>query len=305
MSAPIVIRQELAAGREVALEATVAPIGMDATRSSGRVIALRDVTERSRFEQEMARAQRLESLGVLAGGIAHDFNNLLTVILGHTSMLEASDLSAADRETVARVRLSSEKAQTLTQQLLTFARGGEPRRESTELGPMIDDTIALAMSGANTRCRCLLDDGIWPAMIDTDQVSQALSNLLTNGCQAMSDGGEITIVGRNLETAPDWLQRGKYVELIVSDQGEGLPLEDRERIFEPFFTTKTDGNGLGLAVAYSVARRHGGGLTAEPSPSGGATFTLVLPATSGCQSREIQPTDVERSAGDRRQRVFR
>jgi CheY-like chemotaxis protein len=136
-------------------------------------------------------------------------------------------------------------------------------------------------------------------MIDADQVGQALGNLLINACQAMPNGGEIIIVGRNLPVAPDWLKPGDYVEISVSDRGVGLPLDGRERIFEPFFTTKTDGSGLGLAVAYSVARRHGGGLTAEPSPDGGATFTLVLPAANGGQAQATRRDDVARSLGRR------
>jgi PAS domain S-box-containing protein len=290
-AAPVVVRHQSRGNGEMALEATVAPLGMPVRKSSGKVIALRDITDRCRFEEEMARAQRLESLGVLAGGIAHDFNNLLAVVLGNTSLLEMADLSAANLDAVSRIRLSSEKARSLTQQLLTFARGGEPRLEPTPLGPLIDDMIALVMSGANATCRCDLQDDLRPAMIDADQVGQVLGNLLINSCQAMPDGGEITITGRNLPVAPDWLEAGDYVELGVSDEGPGLPEEGRERIFEPFYTTKPDGNGLGLAVAYSVARRHGGGLTAGASPSGGATFTLVLPAASADEVRRQQPAD--------------
>jgi CheY-like chemotaxis protein len=155
------------------------------------------------------------------------------------------------------------------------------------------------MSGVNAQLRSELEDGLWPVMIDADQVGQALGNLLINACQAMPNGGEIIIVGRNLPVAPDWLKPGDYVEISVSDRGVGLPLDGRERIFEPFFTTKTDGSGLGLAVAYSVARRHGGGLTAEPSPDGGATFTLVLPAANGGQAQATRRDDVARSLGRR------
>jgi PAS domain S-box-containing protein len=281
-AAPVVVAYVASGGGQSALEATIAPLGGAGENGRGRVIALRDITDRRRLEEELARGQRLESLGVLAGGIAHDFNNLLTVILGHASLLEnAEGLPAEERGTVARIRLSSEKARALTQQLLTFARGGEPRRERTLLGPLLEDTQALALSGSAVDCRRDLDQDLWPALVDPDQVGQVLSNLLINARQAMPDGGTVTVSARNLTAAPEPLPEGSYLEIVVADEGPGLAPAVREHLFEPFFTTKADGNGLGLAVAYSVVRRHGGLLTADEAPGGGAAFTMVLPAQPG------------------------
>jgi len=278
--APVILRIGDGEAAVRTVEATVAPLEGNGGGRAGRVIALRDVTDRLRFEEEVARAQRLDSLGVLAGGIAHDFNNLLAVILGHTSILEKMSLPGAGKQSVTRIRMSSERASKLTQQLLTFARGGEPRCEPTPLGPLIDDTVSLVLSGTVVTRRVDLAEGLPHAMIDADQVGQALSNLLINACQAMPDGGEIRISGRAMESAPSWLEPGRYIELVVSDQGPGLQEDVRDRLFEPFFSTKADGNGLGLAVAYSVARRHGGALLADAAEDGGAAFTLIVPAAT-------------------------
>jgi signal transduction histidine kinase/DNA-binding NarL/FixJ family response regulator/HAMP domain-containing protein len=237
---------------------------------------------RRKAEEELLRAQKLESVGLLAGGIAHDFNNLLTGILANASLAQASLHDGASvRARLQEVEKASLRAQALTQQLLTFSRGGAPVRKTIRLGELVREAASFALSGASVRCEFALPDDLWPAPVDAGQIGQVVANLVINAAQAMEAGGTVTVSGENVEAgavggppgAP-----GRHVCISVRDEGCGIPPDDLERIFDPYFTTKPGGTGLGLATAYSVVRRHGGHLAVSSRPGAGSTFRVYLPA---------------------------
>ena len=263
--------------------------------ADGAVLALRDVTERRRAEAEHVRAQKLESLGVLAGGIAHDFNNLLTAILGHASLIE-QDAHPGEpaAQSAAAIRRASERAQGLTVQLLTFARGGAPQKELTDLAALLRETAELALSGTSVTARFALAADLHPVEVDRAQIAQVISNLLINARQAMPDGGTVEIEAANATLEPRADASGEPtpgVQVIVRDHGPGIPADRADRIFEPYFTTKDAGTGLGLAVSYSVVARHGGWLGLRDAGAPGATFAIELPARPGAVPGRAADTD--------------
>jgi PAS domain S-box-containing protein len=243
-----------------------------------------DVTLKQRMEKELQKIQKLESLGILAGGIAHDFNNLLTAILGNVSMAKLFALTdqakVLDRLTDAEK--ASLRARDLTQQLLTFAKGGAPVKCAADLGEIIRDSTSFMLSGSNVRREILLPADLWPVEIDAGQISQVIQNVVKNSDQAMPEGGTITILAVNvLVEAGNGLplQPGNYVHLSIADQGVGIPKKYLSRIFDPYFSTKQEGSGLGLAACHSIIKNHDGLIFAESEFGAGATFHIYLPAS--------------------------
>jgi signal transduction histidine kinase/CheY-like chemotaxis protein len=245
----------------------------------------REIAERRRAEDELIKAQKLESLGVFAGGIAHDFNNILTGILGNLSFarmqLSPSDSIARRLEECEK---ASVRASELTQQLLTFARGGEPVKKLIALAPLIREATSFVLRGSNVRSVIDLAEDLWCVEADGGQLSQALHNLLINAMQAMADGGVVTIRGGNEkleEDNPHRLPPGAYVKISVEDHGCGIHQENFVRIFDPYFTTKPQGSGLGLASVYSIVKRHGGTVEVSSAIGVGSSFDIHLPASPG------------------------
>ena len=246
---------------------------------TGMVLAIRDVTERRQIENELAKTQKLEAVGLLAGGIAHDFNNLLTVLLGNLSLLGRDlDGHSPQARNLANAEAAVLRARDLTQQLLTFSRGGTPIREAASIAEVISESASFVLSGSNVSCEIDLPPDLWVVEIDAGQIHQVINNLLINAAQAMPDGGHIHITGQNLGQAPQSLAAGRYVAIHVTDQGVGIRHEHLERIFDPYFSTKEEGRGLGLASAYSIAKQHDGLLMVASEPGRGTTFSLYLPA---------------------------
>jgi PAS domain S-box-containing protein len=241
-----------------------------------------DLTEKKKMWDELQRTQRLDSLGILAGGIAHDFNNLLGGIFGYIDLARTL-CSHKDEKAAAyldKAMATFLRAKDLTQQLLTFAKGGKPIRQAHLIAPLVQDAADLATSGSSVRCRCLADNPDLIAEVDAGQITQAISNLVINARQAMPEGGTITVrIGlRSLAAAQiPPLPEGKYITIMVSDTGIGIPQEYLERIFDPFFTTKQQGSGLGLATTYSIIRKHAGHITLDSIVGKGSCFTIYLP----------------------------
>ncbi len=270
-------------GDERLIADSAAPLVADDGSVEGVVIVFRDVTTEHQLEREANKAQRLESIGVLAGGIAHDFNNMLAMISANTSLLRARllpeprvDQALDDTEQACR------RATGLTQQLLTFARGGAPMRAVVSLAELVRETVGFATHGTAVRVSIDIDADLWPADVDEGQISQAIGNLLLNACEAMPDGGTVHVEACNREVSsgePLPVTPGRYVELHVRDTGPGIDPSIIDRVFDPYFTTKASGSGLGLASAYSVARRHDGHLRATSTVGEGSTFSLLLPAS--------------------------
>ncbi|MFC1837801.1 CHASE domain-containing protein, partial [Thermodesulfobacteriota bacterium] len=252
-----------------------------------------DITRRKDLEEEIQRSRKIESLGVLAGGIAHDFNNILMAILGNINLAKMSaELDDRTLGLLQQAEKASLRATELTQQLLTFSKGGEPIKELAEIPDVIKDSADFVVRGSKVRCDYHFAPDLWPAKIDRGQISQVIQNIALNALHAMPEGGIIEIHCTNvpwdknhpffheLESAS--LQPGNYIRIIIKDSGIGIPQEMLGRIFDPYFTTKSEGSGLGLAVCHSIIKNHTGNITVE-SDAGGTAFALYLPASSSEQ----------------------
>jgi PAS domain S-box-containing protein len=255
----------------------------------GRLAGLRgiliDITDRKRLETEVLRSQKLESIGVLAGGLAHDFNNVLTAILGNLSFAKMS-LNTDDPlyQPLVEAEKASLHARDLTQQLLTFARGGRPIKRVTAVEPLIRDATSFALRGRNVRAEFRFSPDLGTVEADAGQIGQVFNNIILNACQAMPEGGTIVISAENhrLAAGPAVpVPAGDYVRVQIEDHGTGIPAEHITKIFDPYFTTKRQGSGLGLAIAYSVLKGHGGYIDVASTPGKGTTFILYLPSAAG------------------------
>ena len=248
-------------------------------------VVSRDITARKKAEKELLKAQKLESLGLLAGGIAHDFNNILTGILGNISLAK---LHAKDDTTLIKRLADAEKAtmraKDLTYQLLTFAKGGAPIKETASIEDIVRDTCGFALRGSNVGYDFRPAQDLWPVEIDRGQISQVVGNLVVNAKQAMPEGGTIEITSANVvlnEGRVATLPAGKYVLISVQDHGIGIPQRHLARIFDPYFTTKQGGSGLGLATSYSIIEKHDGHIEVKSEPGSGTIFQVYLPASDG------------------------
>ena len=183
---------------------------------------------------------------------------------------------------LADAEKASLRAKGLTQQLLTFSKGGEPIKKTVRVSAFLQESAAFALSGSNTRCEYLIPDDIRRVEADEGQLIQVFQNLVINADQAMPEGGVVTIRAENVRIKEDErgeLKEGDYVKLSVEDQGSGIPEEQLPKIFDPFFTTKERGRGLGLAIAFSIVNRHGGHMEVESASGGGTAFHVYLPAS--------------------------
>ena len=271
-------------GSEKVISKSGAPIFDKAGIVIGVVLVIRDVTEVTRYEQEALRAGKLESLSILAGGIAHDFNNILTAMVGNTSLAKLYALDDPRlMEVIAEIEKASLRAKDLTQQLLTFARGGSPVKKTATITELLRETSAFALRGSNVNCRYSMAEDLWPVDIDRGQISQVISNLIINAQQAMPDGGTIQVTCVNeviLEEEKLSLPAGRYIKITIKDDGIGIPRLYQEKIFDPYFTTKQKGSGLGLATSYSIIKNHDGYIGVESELGEGTTFFIYLPASS-------------------------
>jgi len=233
-----------------------------------------DLSERKQAEEEILKLRKLESVGVLAGGIAHDFNNLLTGLFGNIEIakkfLPTGHKSYKFLEAAGR---SMDIATSLTKQLLTFAKGGEPLKEILAIGGIITETAQFSLRGSNVKLQTVIAPNLWPLEADKGQLSQVISNLVINAKQAMPSGGVITMTANNLTTAGD-----RQIQITVQDTGIGIASQYLDKIFDPYFSTKQMGSGLGLASTHSIITKHNGTIKAVSQLDKGTTFTIILPA---------------------------
>ncbi len=259
------------------------------------VLNLRDITERKQAEKALERAARLESLGVLCGGIAHDFNNILTAVLTNISMAQMyGDLEEDIEKMLADAEKASMRGKGLTQQLLTFARGGEPIKRPVSLPTLIRETIEFALSGSNVRCEHHLPKDLWPVEADEGQLGQVFQNIILNADQAMPGGGVIRVRAENLlvsEQDPLPLKPGHHVKVSIIDRGIGIPEEHLQKVFDPFYTTKQKGSGLGLSTSFSIVKRHDGALQIESRLGEGTQVHVYLPAVPEGHPARRRKTD--------------
>ncbi len=264
-----------------------------------RVSGLRDLRERKReqeqrrrLERQLERAQRLDSLGVLAGGIAHDFNNLLVGIIGNTDLLLGEVTDPETRELLQAIASAGESAARLTAQMLAYAGRGELGvQEPIDVGERITQLTVLLAAGLSKKARLEVQaEPECKVLGDQATLSQLLMNLLTNASDALGDArGEIDVRVRR-ETQPDarWDEAlgatvgpGEWVLVEVRDSGQGMDEATTARIFEPFFTTKPTGHGLGLAASLGIVSAMGGAVLVETELGKGSCFSLLLPRTEG------------------------
>jgi two-component system cell cycle sensor histidine kinase/response regulator CckA len=266
------------------LELRAYPIREDAAKS---IALLVDITERKRFEDQLRRSQRLESIGTLAAGVAHDFNNLLTVIRGNADLM-AMDLQQTHPhfERLQEILRQVQSAKRLTGQLLGYARKGRFEVRLLDLNQLIRETVeTFGRTRKDISIHVTLDPQLEVFEGDAGQIEQLMLNLLLNAGDAMPGQGALDIQSRNVsheEISGNVFtpKEGAYVMIAVHDTGVGMDPETRERIFEPFFTTKQmgRGTGLGLASVYGVVKGHGGYIDVESEVGKGTTFRIYLPA---------------------------
>jgi PAS domain S-box-containing protein len=244
------------------------------------------VFERKRAMDELEKNRKLESIGLLAGGIAHDFNNLLTVILGNISFAKMrGELPGDVLKLLSGAETASIKATALTDQLLTFSKGGSPIKKAILVKTLIEDVVRDALTGHLIEYKYVFEESCPMAYVDEHQMRQALRNIFVNAKEAMPGGGTISIGTKTVSAGQDGdiaLSEGDYTVIAIEDTGRGIKEEDLSKIFDPYFTTKPmgakKGMGLGLAVAHSVVKRHGGCIKVDSRVGSGSTFHLYLPA---------------------------
>ncbi|MBN2803587.1 MAG: PAS domain-containing protein [Deltaproteobacteria bacterium] len=261
--------------------------GMVIRDNNGKAIRMtginRDISEQKRMEEMLFNSQKLESLGLLAGGIAHDFNNLLGGIFGYIDLANARSQDENVSRYLSKATGAIDRARGLTQQLLTFAKGGTPIKKVQTLFPFLMETAQFALSGSSVSCQYDIQDELLKCSFDKNQLGQVFDNIIINAQQAMPYGRVINITARNItlnKNEHPALESGNYVKISIQDSGIGIPLNYLSRIFDPFFTTKPKGHGLGLATCYSIVTRHDGCIVAESEPGKGSTFHIYLPSFS-------------------------
>jgi signal transduction histidine kinase/ActR/RegA family two-component response regulator len=270
-------------GADRLVDGCCAPIHSSGAGVIGTVLVFRDVTGHERLEQELVRATRLESVGILAGGIAHDFNNILTVILGNVALAALDVEGSSDAaHSLREAEKATLRARDLTQQLLTFAKGGEPVRAAVHLDAVVREITTFTLHGSKVRPEFAMPDDLWPADADRGQIGRVVQNLVINAVQAMPEGGTITITLSNEALSASSrvaLPAGDYVRIAIADTGVGIKPENLSRIFDPYFTTKQMGSGLGLAAVYSIVNKHRGTIDVQSQLGIGTTFRVWLPAS--------------------------
>jgi len=268
-----------------------APIRDDDDQIIGRVLVVRDITQEQRMEEELNKAQRIESLGLLAGGIAHDFNNILASMLVNVSVMRSQVRQGSELLPIVEdIETSMGQARDLTQQLLTFTKGTEPVRAAASLANLIEDSATFILRGSNVRCECDIPEDLWAVDVDPVQISQVIHNLIINANQAMPEGGTVRISLENVAIGPDDLtplEEGRYIRCCIADEGSGIPAEHLDQIFDPYFTTKEHGTGLGLPSSFSIIRNHRGWITAESEVGAGSKFFFYLPVAEA-QVAQVQ-----------------
>lgn len=277
-------------------EMNIAPVKDVNGRTTNFIAVKQDVTERKSLEDHLHQKAKLEAIGQLAGGVAHDFNNLLTIISGYGNLLK-DRVSPEDRGHVTEILNASNRAASLTRQLLTFSRRQILAPQVLDLNRVVGgiEKMLRRLIGEDIEFTTLLHARLGHVMADQGQLEQVIMNLIVNARDAMPNGGKISIETADVElnepcalTHGD-ITPGPYVMLAVCDTGTGMELETIKHIFEPFFTTKEKdrGTGLGLATVFGIVKQVGGSICAYSEPGQGTAMKVYLPRVSGRQNERM------------------
>jgi signal transduction histidine kinase len=239
--------------------------------------------QKIKTEAYIHKINHLESLMLMVRGIAHDFSNILTVVFGHLSMvMNSPNINAEIFPILEDVEKGLINAQNLIHQLQTFSKEGTLIQKASSITDIIKETVLFFTRGNNINTDFEFTDNLWDVEVDNQYLSQIISNLIINAIQAMPSGGTIQVTGKNYELPAGSpiqdIKEGKYVKIMFKDTGTGISHDITERIFEPYFTTKPGGSGIGLALVYSIMRKHNGYIDVTSEPGQGTCFTLYLPA---------------------------
>ncbi len=285
-------REEIALTREGVerfYELRISPLRRRDGRPSGRLVVLRDVTERRQAEEVVRHAQKMESLGVLSRGVAHTFNNILAVIIGNASLAERKLAAGSpSAEHLAKITKAAERAARIVHQMMSFS-GGDPVSASLlDLSDLIGQSLDLLQAAVPARIRVVVElaPGLPGILADPRQVQEALIHVLANAAEALQDGpGTVVLRTSVLDAAATsgWIfgdepGPGPFVAVDLTDDGSGIPPEILPRIFDPFFTTHFEGRGLGLAAVRGIVRAHGGAIRVRTEPGRGTSVGLLFPA---------------------------
>jgi len=281
-------RRQRKDGSTIDVAIWTAPLRDSAGSITSIILAIADISERKKLEEQLRHSQKMEAVGRLAGGVAHDFNNLLTIINGYGHMMIGA-LSPQDRlrSHAEQILKAGNQAAALTTQLLAFSRRQVIQPRPVDLNHLITnlEKMLRRVIGENIVLYTLLGENLDRVKADPNQMEQVLINLVANARDAMPQGGALTISTRNVKLETRLLCEGNeilpgcYVEIAVSDTGEGMDEETRNHLFEPFFTTKErgKGTGLGLSSVYGSIRQNGGGIVVRSECGRGAEFLIYLP----------------------------
>ena len=246
-----------------------------------------DITDKLKTEVMLNRSQKMDAVGQMSGGIAHDFNNQLGVILGYIELLSEKTFPTTELKWLDTIRVAAQRCADLTQQLLIFSRNGEVDKKVIDINNMIlemEIMIQRSLTPA-VNVNYFMADNLWKAEVNPGGFKDAILNLVLNAHDAMPDGGSLTIetsniiLNKNNAATFSHISEGEYIEVLVSDTGQGMKQEVYDHVFEPFFTTKDvgQGTGLGLSMVYGFVHRYGGDILLETKPGAGATFRIYLP----------------------------
>ncbi len=266
---------------------TAAAIRDSRGRMLGAIETTEDVTEEKLADEELNRIRRHESLGAFAGGVAQDFDSLMSAVLRNIFLakLSASDEDKIVEEGLATAEKAGLQAKELAHQLITFAKGGYTVRKLESVVPVLQEAVECNRGRADIRWSLSIPDGLWPVEMDSKQIRQVLENLVSNGLEAMPEGGTLEVVAACVTLGEKNIQNlkpGPYLRISIKDSGPGVGKEDLSRIFDPYFKTGNAGGrkglGLGLSICYSILKHHEGTVTVESELGKGTTFSLFLPA---------------------------
>jgi two-component system cell cycle sensor histidine kinase/response regulator CckA len=250
-----------------------------------RISVVRDLTEQKNMEEEVMKSKNLQSVGTLAGGIAHDFNNLLMAIVGNIALAKIH--APKGGKTVDYLKEAERMVfmgKNLTHQLLTFSHNVDTIKKIADIGPLIKETAENVLRGSFVKLNYIIPDDLSLVEVDEDQIKQVIQNIIVNAKEAMLSEGSLYITCENVSITPQHKlppTMEEYVRILIQDEGVGISEENMSKIFDPYFTTKDMGSqkgvGLGLAICYSIVKKHNGYILVDSVPNKGTTFQIYLP----------------------------